>query len=75
MTKPITPEILSMPLSILMGKSYSKYKKVGENMMFLNKAVRGMSKRELTVLVGYFALKYGIVPQPVPQQKVKNEEK
>ena len=87
MTKPINPKVLAkqrkenvperidMPLRILMGKSYSKYKKVGENMMFLNKAVRGMSKRELTVLVGYFALKYGIVPQPVPQQKVKNEEK
>ena len=48
------PEILSMPLSVLMGKSYSKYKKVGENMMFLNKACRGMSKRELLAVIGYY---------------------
>ena len=54
MTKPKKPESISMPLSILMGKSYSKYKKVGENMMFLNKACRNMSKRELLAVIGYY---------------------
>lgn len=65
------PEILSMPLSVLMGRSYSKYKKTGESMMFLNKAVRTMSKRELLAFIGYLALKNGIVEQPLPQQKEK----
>ncbi len=38
-------------------------------MLFLNKAVRSMSKRELMATVGYLALKYGIVEQPIPPHK------
>ena len=62
-------EYISQPLRVLMGKSYYKYKRVAEDMMFLNKAVRTLSKRELMAIIGYFALKYGIVEQPQPQYK------
>ena len=59
-------EFLQQPLRVIMGRSYLKYKKVAEDMLFLNKAVRSMSKRELMALVGYLSLKYGIVEQPIP---------
>ena len=67
-------EFLQQPLRVIMGRSYLKYKKVAEDMLFLNKAVRSMSKRELMALVGYFALKYGIVDQPMPPHSTIGEK-
>ena len=43
-------------------------------MMFLNKAVVGMSRKELLALIGYLSLKYGIMEQPVPQNQQKEEK-
>ena len=71
-------EFLQQPLRVIMGRSYLKYKKVAEDMLFLNKAVRSMSKRELMATVGYFALKYGIIDQPMPPHNLtgkKNDNK
>ena len=59
MTEQQPPTILQFPLRILMGKSYYKYKKVAEDMLFLNKAVRNMTKKELLAIVGYQYLLMG----------------
>ena len=66
--------ILTQPLRVIMGSSYIKYKKTAESMTFLNKAIRSMSRRELLATVGYLALKYGIVEQPIPQNQQKGVE-
>lgn len=68
-------EFMQQPLRVIMGRSYLKYKKVAEDMLFLNKAVRTLSKRELLSIIGYFALKYGIVEQPIPPHKPTSKEK
>ncbi len=66
-------ESISLPLRLLMGKSYNKYKNVANSMLFLNKSIRGMSKRELLAIIGYFALKNGMVEQPMPHNQPKRE--
>ncbi|KKL92741.1 hypothetical protein LCGC14_1881670 [marine sediment metagenome] len=70
MTKPITPEILSMPLSVLMGKkNYLNYKHATDNMAFLGKALHSMARNELLAYIGYIGRLYGIIEQPQPQTK------
>ena len=55
MIRPKTPEILSMPLSVLMGKKmYLDFRRAGAAYSFMHRSCRSMSKKELQVVIGYF---------------------
>ncbi len=74
MTKPINPkvlakqrkenvpEILSMPLGVLMGKKmYLDFRRAGAAYSFMHRSCRNMSKKELQVVIGYFlTLRMGV---------------